>query len=153
MTCSRGSALRSFWGDCLDNAQYWNFLICKFCYVETASNELSCPVHVSSTCLILNWSWRLPGEKVCNCLPSRGSIFLGAKNSCTQILELPRGLFRVFLLLLPFASFTVVTAGLGLWLPTSGREIENLQDGLQSYPGPLCSEWGKAEPVFPLCHG
>lgn len=124
VTCCRGSALRRVWGDCPDDAPHWNFLVCSLPYVGTGSNYLSCPVHASAACLTPSSFWRLPGEKVCNCLSSRGSNSSRVKNSHTQILELSRSFSQVFLLL--FWASTVVTAGPGLWYCTSGWEWEEI---------------------------
>lgn len=123
VTCWRGSALRRVWGDCPDDAPHWNFLVCSLPYVGTGSNYLSCPVHASAACLTPSSFWRLPGEKVCNCLSSRGSNSR-VKNSHTQILELSRSFSQVFLLL--FWASTVVTAGPGLWYCTSGWEWQEI---------------------------
>lgn len=81
-------------------------------------------MHASAACLTPSSFWKLPGEKVCNCLPSRGSSSSSVKHSHTQILELSRRFSQVFLPF--FCSIPVVTAGLGVQDCASEWEWEEI---------------------------
>lgn len=103
--CWRGSALRSIWGDCPDMLHTGTFLSAAFPVWELT---LIISLPSACQCCLPNPSsfWRLPGEKVWNYLPSRGSSSSRVKNSRTWILELSRSFSQVFLPF--FCASTVV---------------------------------------------